>query len=103
MRTVLASIAIGLDSKQLHDSRTLAPSRRAVLGRECEHRYTTDPTLPRVILKVRDGLGEGYWWVECGACATSWAVPHYARESVGDDEPAAALPFESSLGGGGKS
>lgn len=54
-------------------------------------------------MKVRDGLGEGYWWVECGACATSWAVPHYARESVGDDEPAAALPFESSLGGGGKS
>jgi hypothetical protein len=25
---------------------------------------------------------EGYWWVECGACDTSWQVPYYA-ESVG--------------------
>jgi hypothetical protein len=37
----------------------------------------------RLILKVRDGMGEGYWWVECGACDFVWQVPHYAPESVG--------------------
>jgi len=49
---------------------------------QCEHRYTSDPALLRAILKVRDGAGGGYWWVECGACDTAWQVPHYA-ESVG--------------------
>ena len=34
----------------------------------CEHGYTSDPALLRVILKVRDGAGGGYWWVECGTC-----------------------------------
>jgi hypothetical protein len=24
------------------------------------------------------GLGEGYDWVECGACRAGWQVPHYA-------------------------
>jgi hypothetical protein len=33
-------------------------------------------------LKVRDGAGGGYWWVECDSCACGWQVPHYA-ESVG--------------------
>jgi hypothetical protein len=80
VRTVLASIAIGLDSKQLHDSRTLAPSRRAVLGRECEHRYTTDPTILRALLKVQDK--ETYAWVECGGCNSGWQVPYFA-ESIG--------------------
>jgi hypothetical protein len=28
-------------------------------------------------LKVRDGAGEGYWWVECSAFDTAWQVPHY--------------------------
>jgi hypothetical protein len=32
----------------------------------------------RVLLKVRDGAGGDYWWVECGACDTGWQVPHYA-------------------------
>jgi hypothetical protein len=34
------------------------------------------------ILKVRDGAGGDYWWVECGTCDTAWQVPHYAPESV---------------------
>ena len=37
----------------------------------------------RVLLKVRDGAGGDYWWVECGACATAWQVPYYITESVG--------------------
>ena len=49
---------------------------------QCEHRSTSDPALLRAILKVRNGAGEGYWWVECGACDTAWQVPYYA-ESVG--------------------
>jgi hypothetical protein len=36
----------------------------------------------RVILKVRDGAGGDYWWVECSACDTAWQVRYYA-ESVG--------------------
>jgi hypothetical protein len=44
----------------------------------CEHRDTTDPTLPAAILKVRDGAGGDYWWVKCSACDTAWPVPHYA-------------------------
>jgi hypothetical protein len=45
---------------------------------QCEHRYTSDPALLRAILKVRDGAGGGYWWVECGTCECGWRVPHYA-------------------------
>jgi len=48
---------------------------------QCEHRSTSDPALLRAILKVRDGAGGDYWWVECGACDITWQVPHYA-ESV---------------------
>jgi hypothetical protein len=33
-------------------------------------------------LKVKDGAGEEYGWVSCGACDTAWQVPYYA-ESVG--------------------
>ena len=50
---------------------------------QCEHRGTTDPALLRAILKVRDGAGGDYWWVECSTCDTGWQVPHYAAESVG--------------------
>jgi RNase P subunit RPR2 len=49
---------------------------------QCEHRYTSDPALLRLILKVRDRAGGGYWWVECGTCECGWQVPYYA-ESVG--------------------
>ena len=48
---------------------------------QCEHRDTSDPAFLRAILKVRDGAGGGYWWVECGTCECGWQVPHYA-ESV---------------------
>jgi hypothetical protein len=34
-------------------------------------------------LKVKDGAGGGYWWVECGSCECGWQVPYYAEESVG--------------------
>ena len=47
---------------------------------ECEHRDMTDPALLRVILKVREGVEEGYSRVECGGCGTWWYVPHYAPE-----------------------
>jgi hypothetical protein len=45
---------------------------------QCEHRYTSDPAPLRAILKVRDGAGRDYWWVECGTCEFGWQVPHYA-------------------------
>jgi hypothetical protein len=48
---------------------------------QCEFAAETDPSVLRVLLKVRDGAGGGYWWVECGACETGWQVPHYS-ESV---------------------
>jgi hypothetical protein len=48
-----------------------------------ERRDTTDPALLRVILKVQDGAGGRYWWVQCSACDCAWQVPHYAAESVG--------------------
>jgi hypothetical protein len=34
----------------------------------------------KVLLKVKPGLGEGYDWVECGACGAGWQVSHF--ESV---------------------
>jgi hypothetical protein len=43
----------------------------------CEHRETDDPALLRAILRVRDGAGGGYWWVECSSCDFSWQTPHY--------------------------
>jgi hypothetical protein len=74
------------DFYEVADRRTrldpLDPSTFRHVG-QCEHRDTTDPAVVRTILKVKDGMGEGYWWVTCGACDTSWQVPHYAAESVG--------------------
>jgi hypothetical protein len=32
----------------------------------------------KVLLKVKDGAGGGYWWVECGSCECGWQIPHYA-------------------------
>ena len=53
---------------------TPATSRHAG---ECEFAAETDPAMLKVLLKVRDGAGRDYWWVECGACACGWQVPHY--------------------------
>jgi hypothetical protein len=47
---------------------------------QCEHRDTSDPALVRVILKVRDGAGGGYWWVECGTCEYGLAGSALRRE-----------------------
>ena len=50
----------------------------------CEYRDTTDPTVLRAILKVREGAdGDYYWWVSCSICDTSWQVLHYAPENAG--------------------
>jgi hypothetical protein len=48
----------------------------------CEFVGETDPAELRYILKVKDGLGPGYWWVECSACDTGWQVPYFAAESA---------------------
>ncbi len=48
-----------------------------------EHRDTTDPAVLRAILKVREGEGRGYWWVECGVCDHGWQVSHYAAQIAG--------------------
>jgi hypothetical protein len=46
---------------------------------QCEHRDTTDPALLRAILRVRDGVDGGYWWVQCATCEHGWQVPHYPQ------------------------
>jgi hypothetical protein len=32
----------------------------------------------KIVLKIKDGAGGGYWWVECGTSECGWQVPHYA-------------------------
>jgi hypothetical protein len=49
---------------------------------QCEFASESDPAVPKILLKVRPGLGPGYSCAECGSCAAGWQVPHYA-ESVG--------------------
>jgi hypothetical protein len=49
---------------------------------QCEYVSETDPSVLRILLKVKPGLAAGYDWVECGSCDAGWQVPHYA-ESVG--------------------
>jgi hypothetical protein len=56
------------------------PATSRHLG-QCEYISETDPVVPKILLKVRPGLGEGYDWVECGACGAGWQVPYF--ESVG--------------------
>lgn len=46
---------------------------------ECEFASADDPSVLRVLLKVRPGLGLGYDWGECGACGAGWQVPYYAE------------------------
>lgn len=54
----------------------LDPKTARHLG-QCEFASETDPAVVRVLLKVRDGMGGDYWWVECGDCGTAWQVPYY--------------------------
>jgi hypothetical protein len=35
-----------------------------------------------MILNVKSGMSQGYDWVTCNSCETTWPVPHYAAESV---------------------
>jgi hypothetical protein len=46
---------------------------------ECEFVSETDTAVLKFLLKVKDGAGGSYWWVECGACDTGWQVPYYAE------------------------
>jgi hypothetical protein len=46
------------------------PTARSETSRhvpQCEFASATDAAVLRFILKVRDGAGGDYWWVECGA------------------------------------
>ncbi len=43
---------------------------------ECEFASDTNPAVLRLILRVKEGMGGGYWWVECGSCSTGWQVPY---------------------------
>jgi hypothetical protein len=54
-------------------------SRRAG---QCEFASATDAAVLRVLLRVKDGMGGDYWWVECGACDTRLAGSYYAGEGV---------------------
>lgn len=54
------------------------PATARHLG-QCEYVAETDPSVLRVLLKVKPGLGVGYDWVECGGCGAGWQVPHYAE------------------------
>jgi hypothetical protein len=38
------------------------------VGRELRITSETYAAVLRFILKVKDGAGGGYWWVECGTC-----------------------------------
>jgi hypothetical protein len=49
----------------------------------CEYASESNAAAHNVLLKVESGMGEGYDWVTCNACETSWQVMHYAAESVG--------------------
>lgn len=41
-----------------------------------------DRAVLKIVLKVKDGAGGSYHWVECGSCECAWQVPYYAA-SVG--------------------
>jgi hypothetical protein len=63
------------------DAKTSRHTGECEFASETDARETDAPVL-RVILKVKDGAGGGYWWVECGSCEAGWQVAHCA-ESVG--------------------
>lgn len=49
---------------------------------QCEFASETNAAVLRIILKVKEGTGGDYWWVECNACDnacdSAWQVPYYA-------------------------
>jgi hypothetical protein len=48
---------------------------------QCERRNETDPEILRGILRVKDGAGGTYWYVECTVCEAEWQVPYYVEAS----------------------
>ena len=50
-------------------------------GGGCEHRDTSDSTIIRAILRIKEV--NGYWYVECVPCAHGWQAAYYAEERVG--------------------
>jgi hypothetical protein len=55
-----------LGQRLLRGPRSSSPSIRSSAS------SSTDPAVLKVLLKVKPGLGEGYDWVECGACGAGW-------------------------------
>ena len=54
---------------------------------ECEFASETDAAVLRVILKVRDGAGGSYYWVECGSCGGALGRFGTTPRASGDDAP----------------
>jgi hypothetical protein len=50
---------------------------------QCSYVDETDLAVLRLLLKVTDGSGGDYWWVQCGGCDCGWPVAYYAAESIG--------------------
>jgi hypothetical protein len=46
---------------------------------QCEYAAEDDPDVLKFVLKVKDGAGGGYWWVECATCEHGWQVPYYSK------------------------
>ena len=77
MRQGAPNASRSADCSALH-RRSAAP---VASSGQCEYVSETDPGVLKILLKVKDGAGGNYWWVECGACDTAWQVPYF--ESVG--------------------
>jgi hypothetical protein len=45
----------------------------------------------KILLKVKPGLGQGYDWVECGACGAAGRFRTTPRYVSGDNEPVATF------------
>jgi hypothetical protein len=58
------------------------------VGRELRIRLQ-DAARLRLILKVKDGVGGGDWWVECGTCECGWQVRTTPRRVRGQESGAA--------------
>ena len=62
---------------------------------ECEYISETHPAVLKVLVRVKPGMGQGYDWVECGACSAGGRLR--ITSASGDDEPAAAPEWLESM------
>jgi hypothetical protein len=67
------------ESSPSHSSTTASKTNRSIRGPaatlgQCEYVTETDPVELQLLLKIKPGLGEGYDWVEGGACGAGWPV-----------------------------